>query len=196
MSNQNPLKDVQESTPVTVEVQESTPVKVEKKEAVITQSDKNNIIIKAKDEAITNLLSELGIESTGKLKDKLSAFKAWEDSQKTELERAQAEAERIAADLEAERKSKKALDNKVIALSKNIPNEKVDKYLKLAEAYPDVELSQALDMAIEEFPFEQSKNNTVARFGTQTVNQGGGENEIESQMSKFFNRGTRRKYLK
>lgn len=170
MEGQNPVMDMQESTPVKVELQESTPVKVEKKEAVISQSDKNNIIIKAKDEAITNLLNELGIESEGKLKDKISAFKAWEDSQKSEIEKAKEEAERIANELEAERKSKEALNKKVTALSKNIPSDKVDKYLKLAEAYPDVELSQALDMAIEEFPFEQSKNN-VARFGAQTVNQ-------------------------
>lgn len=168
MSENNHENGEQFTEPVKSE-KDTTPNKVEKKENTFTQSDLNAIVTKERREAVEAFLRESGIDENANYKERFNALKAWEDSQKTEIEKAQEQANTLAEEVERQRKNNEMLNRKLSALSKNIPSDKVDKYLKLAEAYPDVELSVALDMAIEEFPIE--KPNSTVNFSAKTENQ-------------------------
>ena len=124
-------------------------------EKTFTQQDVNNLVARESKAAVEKLLKDAGLSSEGDdYKASLKAFKEWQDSQKTEIERtteALTTAEK--AKQEAEAKAQQ-LERQISALSKGIPADKADKYLKLAEAYVDdaTDFDKAIELALKDFP--------------------------------------------
>lgn len=119
-----------------------------------TQEDVNAIVSRESKAAVEKLLKEVGIAPEGDYKSVLKAFREWQDSQKTELEKttgALTAAEKAKAEAEAKAN---ALEKQLTALSKGIPQDKVEKYAKLAEAYMNekTDFATALDLALKDFP--------------------------------------------
>ncbi len=123
-----------------------------------TQADVNNIVSRESKSAVEKLLKEAGIAPEGDYKASLKAFKDWQDSQKTELEKATGSLATLAAEKEAAETKAKALENKVAALAKGIPADKLEQYTKLAEAYrgDKTDFSAALDKALKDFPVAEA----------------------------------------
>lgn len=119
-----------------------------------TQEDVNAIAARESKSAVEKLLKEAGIASEGDYKAALTAFKTWQDSQKTELEKA-AGALSVTEKAKQEAEAKAALlERKFEAVAKGIPADKTDKYIKLAEAYTDdkTDFAKALELALKDFP--------------------------------------------
>ena len=119
-----------------------------------TQEDVNNLVARESKAAVEKLLKEAGIAPEGDHKAAMKAFKEWQDSQKTELEKATGaktalEQEKAAAIAEAT-----SLKQQLLAVGKGIPADKAAKYIKLAEAYvtDKVDFAAALDLALKDFP--------------------------------------------
>lgn len=119
-----------------------------------TQEDVNALVARESKSAVEKLLKDAGISADGNHSEKLKAFKDWQDSQKSELEKATGSlsaAEQAKIDAEAKAT---LLERKFTAVSKGIPADKSEKYIKLAEAYTDdkTDFEKALDLALKDFP--------------------------------------------
>lgn len=103
---------------------------------------------------LESLFKEAGITAEGDFKSSLKAFKEWQDSQKTELQKATdglTTEQRLRT--EAESKALR-LERELLLRDKNVPADKTDAYIKLAEAYmgDDADFTAALELAIQSFP--------------------------------------------
>ena len=127
----------------------------ETEEKTFTQQDVNNLVARESKAAVEKLLKDAGLSSEGDdYKTSLKAFNEWQDSQKTEIERAtEALTTAEKAKQEAEAKAQQ-LERQISAISKGIPADKADKYLKLAEAYVDdaTDFDKAIELALKDFP--------------------------------------------
>ncbi len=122
-----------------------------------TQEDVNAIVARESKAAVEKLLKEAGIAPEGDYKAALKAFREWQDSQKTELEKvtgALSASEKAKAEAEAKAN---ALERQITAMSKGIPADKAEKYIKLAEAYINdkTDFAAALDLALKDFPIAE-----------------------------------------
>lgn len=119
-----------------------------------TQEDVNAIVSRESKSAVEKLLKEAGIAPEGDHKASLKAFKEWQDSQKSELDKASGAlttAQKEKADAETKALQ---LERQLSAVKKGIPADKADKYIKLAEAYTDdkTDFDKALEKALKDFP--------------------------------------------
>lgn len=123
-------------------------------EKSFTQTDVNNLVARESKSAIEKLLKEAGISADGNHSEKLKAFKEWQDSQKSELERATGTLTTLETEKQQAVEKATLLERKFTAVSKGIPADKADKYIKLAEAYTDEnsDFDKALDLALKDFP--------------------------------------------
>ncbi|MFT3951185.1 MAG: hypothetical protein QM689_04425 [Oscillospiraceae bacterium] len=119
-----------------------------------TQEDVNALVSKGSKSAVEKLLKDAGIAPEGDYKTAMKAFREWQDSQKTELEKATGSlsaAEKAKQDAETKAAQ---LERQLAAVKKGVPADKTDKYIKLAEAYTDdkTDFDAALDAALKDFP--------------------------------------------
>jgi len=122
-----------------------------------SQEDVNAIVARESKAAVEKLLKEVGIAPEGDYKAAMKAFKQWQDSQKSELEKATGALSAVEkAKAEAEAKVS-ALERQIAAISKGIPADKADKYIKLAEAYVNekTDFAAALELALKDFPIPE-----------------------------------------
>lgn len=119
-----------------------------------TQEDLNGIVARESKSAVEKLLKEAGIASEGDYKASMAAFKAWQDSQKTAIEKHESTIKTLQTDKEAAEAKAAELERKYAALSKGIPADKSQAYVKLAESYVSdkTDFGAALDMALKDFP--------------------------------------------
>lgn len=109
---------------------------------------------------IAAAMKEAGFEpdKSDDFKAQMAAFRKWQDSQKTDAEKAADELRKAKEDVDAERAKTTALEQQIAALGKGIPADKAAKYIKLAEAYMDdaTDFDAALDAALKDFPVAPS----------------------------------------
>lgn len=119
-----------------------------------TQEDVNNLIARESKSAVEKLLKDAGIAAEGDYKASLAAFKGWQDSQKSELEKATGAQATLAKEKADAVARADALERQLTAVGKGIPADKSAKYIKLAEAYmtDKVDFAAALDLAVKDFP--------------------------------------------
>ena len=179
----NPVQGEQVSTPENMEATETQQTE-QKTEQTFTQAQVSGIAAKESKAAIEKLLSDLGFEGEGSAKERVAAFKQWQDSQKTEVQRAAEALEAAQKDLQQERETNANLQAQILALGKQIPADKVPHYINLAKGYmgEDNDLSTALDAAIADFPFK-----TNAPTFTAPANGGGAlsEDEFAQRINKY-----------
>lgn len=85
-------------------------------------------------------------------KEELEQFKAWKTSQAT----AEENLKTVTAEKESALAEVEMYQRKFAALEKNVPADKADRYVKLAESYlgADGDFEKALDAALKDFPVE------------------------------------------
>lgn len=98
-----------------------------------TDDDVNNIVAKGKADAVSDVLKELGIPTVADAKKNLAALKAWQDSQKTDAQKALDDAKAATeAKTAAERRAEIA-EMKAEALRVGVDPEKLEDAIALAE---------------------------------------------------------------
>ncbi|MPW25954.1 hypothetical protein GC105_09140 [Alkalibaculum sp. M08DMB] len=150
-----------------------------------TQDDVNNVVARESKAAVEKLLKEAGIAPEGDYKASMQAFKEWQDSQKTELEKVTGNLTTLEqAKAEAEAKAT-LLEQKFKAVSKGIPADKAHKYIKLAEAYMDdkTDFEKALGLALKDFPVVE--NGTPGTGGNPPPTPGTEKTPLPSGMVIF-----------
>lgn len=122
-----------------------------------TQDQVTAIVAKESKQAVEALLKDAGVAPGEDYKASLQAFRDWQDSQKTDLQKAmdkqnELEKERVAAEQKVQ-----ALEQRLMAVSMGIPADRADKYVKLAAAYMDekTDFAKALQAAVKDFPVAQ-----------------------------------------
>lgn len=143
-----PLQYFAEETPAT------EPIEAKQEEKTFTQADVNNLVARESKSAVEKLLKDAGIDHNGDYKSALKAFTDWQDGQKTELQKAQGSVGALQTERDEALSKVALLERKFEAVSKGIPTEKTDKYIKLAEAYMDdnTDFGKALELALKDFP--------------------------------------------
>jgi hypothetical protein len=146
MAEEKPVIEPPPAAPVVV-----PPVVDETKK--YTDKDVNDIVAKGKAEAVSAALKELGIASTEDAKKNLAALKAWQDSQKTETQKA-ADLAKEAVDgrTAAERRADIA-EMKVEALAAGVGKDMLDDLITLAEKEEGKTIAEKVKAAIDKRPW-------------------------------------------
>lgn len=117
-----------------------------------TDAELSGIIARKQSEQVDKLLKDLGIESQGSLKDRISALKKYEDAHKSEMDKAvegKTAAERAAQ--EAIARAEKA-EAKAEALIAGVDPGKMDRFMRLALTYDGETVQDKVAAAIKENP--------------------------------------------
>lgn len=130
----------------------------EQQERTFTQAEVNRLVTKESRSAVEKLLKGAGIALEGDGKAQLTAFKKWQENQKTDLEKATDGMQTLQAKNEELAQSNVTLTEQLDALKAGIPADKVERYTKLARAYQteDTTFINALKLAVKDFPVAEN----------------------------------------
>jgi DNA-binding transcriptional regulator YdaS (Cro superfamily) len=149
---------------------EAPPAKAAEAARKYTDDDMNNLIAKGKADAVEGVLKELGIPTVADAKKNLAALKAWQDSQKTDaqkaLDDAKASTERATA---AETRATKA-EMMAEALRAGVDPEKLDDAIALAEKAEGATAAEKVKATIEKRAWLLGKE-VPAAFGAKVKGQ-------------------------
>jgi uncharacterized small protein (DUF1192 family) len=140
-------------TPAPAPAPAPSPAPAEPAEKKYSDKELNDIIKGKQTEQVDKLLKDLGIESTGSLKDRIAALKKYEDEHKTELDKekeGRTAAEKARA--EAEARANKA-EAKAEALALGVPKDKVDDFITLAMGEEGATMAAKVAAALEKRPY-------------------------------------------
>jgi len=101
------------------------------------------------------VMKELGFtpEQGKDMATQTAAFKQWQESQKTEAEKAQGEVQRLVGENKDLLLKVTAFEKKMAAITAGVPTDKLDWYIRLADARDGEDtFDDKLSKAIEEFP--------------------------------------------
>lgn len=101
-------------------------------------------------------------------KAQMAAFRAWQDSQKTEAQKAAEALEAANGNLKAKDDEIANLNFKVAALGKGIPADKLDDYIRLASGYAGEDYGEKLDAVLQKFPIAKPDAPAPYAAGTGT----------------------------
>jgi hypothetical protein len=108
---------------------------------------------------IKSVLKEAGFDANkdDDFKKQLKAFKAWQDTQKSEAEKAAEHASQLESQLAEATKARDLLDKRLSAIAKGVPATLADKYVKytLAGMSEGDDFDKALDAALQDLPLPQ-----------------------------------------
>lgn len=138
-----------------------------------TADEVNGLVTRSKAEATASLLKELGVESTGKLKDDLKLLKDMQDKGKSDAEKKAEEAvnEKKRADT-AEARALTA-ETRASALELGIDPKKVDRAVKLIPAYDGQTPAEKVAAFLLENPeFKAQDTPGLPNIGGKSKNQG------------------------
>lgn len=150
----------------------SDPPPTDQKHAKYTDDDLNNIVIKTKAEQTAALLKELGVESTGKLKEDLKTLKEIQDKGKTEAERLAASAKEATDKLTTAEAEALAAKTENAALRAGVHPDKVERFVKLAAGYEGTPAERVAAM-LKDFPEFKGSITGGQDFGSKSKDQGG-----------------------
>lgn len=129
------------------EEQEAAQGQQEQRERTFTQAEVNGLVAKESKSAVEKLLKSAGIAPEGDYKASLEAFRQWQESKNTDIQKATTQMQNL-------QRQNVALSEQLEALKAGIPVEKLDRYTKLAKAYQaeDTSFINALKLALKDFP--------------------------------------------
>ena len=87
-------------------------------------------------------------------KEELDAYRAWQETQKSEAERQQEATKALASERDAATAERDRLQLQVAALGKGVPADRLTQYVQLALTYvdDDTDFTAGLDKALQAFP--------------------------------------------
>ena len=146
--------DQKEAEPVKQAAQPDVPAQQATGAQPIRPEDVQGLVTRESRKALEKLLKDAGIQPAGNPEMQLKDYKKWLDSQKTELERAQGDAQAATTERDEARAELAMMKNTIAAVQKGIPADRASRYLKLAETYMEDgrDLLSALDAALADFP--------------------------------------------
>lgn len=153
------------------------PPPVEPKPAKYTDDDMNALVTKGKAEAVAALLRSVGLESTDSLKDNMKAWKEYQDKNKTEAEKAIAQAKEAGDKLTAAETRALNAELKAEALAAGIDPKKLDRALKLAASSEGETPADKIAGLLKDFPEFKGGGTGGQNFGGQSRDQGGDKSE-------------------
>lgn len=129
------------------EKQEAAHEQQEQRERTFTQTEVNGLVARESKSAVEKLLKSAGIAPEGDYKASLEAFRQWQESKNTDIQKATTQMKNL-------QEQNRALSEQLDALKAGIPVEKLDRYTKLAKAYQtdDTTFINALKLALKDFP--------------------------------------------
>jgi hypothetical protein len=174
MEEENKVEEVE-----TTETTETTESKT------FTQDDLNAKIGKAKKDAKTSLLKQLGVDDFDSVKDGLAKLKELEEANKTELEKALEKAGQV-DELSGKLSDK---DLRIEALKKGVDPEKLEKFVKLAKIDDGETLEEKIQNTLNDFngfSKKEEKKEVVSFGGESESSTLSPEDKIKAEMSAIF----------
>lgn len=153
----------------------------------LTNKEVNDLIQANKQEAVVNLLKEIGVESTGKLKEDLKTLKAWQDSQKTE-------GQKLTDDLKAEKAGRETAEQRaniaeaiVDAIDAGVDPKKAKKAIKVISEYEGETTAAKTEAFLKEFPeFKASTAPVIPNSGRVKGGQDPTLDALKANVGKAF----------
>lgn len=102
------------------------------------------------DEIKASILKELGVDSVDAAKQSLTAFKQYQDSQKTETQKLQDQLAESQKQLDAAKSAQTISDAKIAALGKGVRADAVDDVIKMVNGAEDI--GKAIDEVLKKYP--------------------------------------------
>jgi uncharacterized small protein (DUF1192 family) len=141
-----------------------------------TEEEVNGLLARKQSEQVDRMLKDLGIESSGTLKERIAALKKYEDEHKTEIQK-EKEA-RTAAETrlqEAQTRADKA-EAKAEALAVGVPAAKAERFVKIAMTYEGETVAEKVAAAIKDNPeFRGETAPEIPNANTKVKSQGSPE---------------------
>lgn len=151
------------ASPVPAATQTPTPPTDQAAAQPKTQEDEiNGRITRESRKQVEALLKEAGIMPDDDPKMQLKAYKEWQDAQKSDLEKAQGDAKNFAGERDAALAELQSMKRCMMAISKGVPADKAERYVKFAETYvgEDGDYGKALEAVLKDFPIATEKQVT------------------------------------
>ena len=129
----------------------------EKKENLFTQDDVSRVVAKNVKEERAKILKELGIEETEDAKKALKAYKEWQDTQKSELDKIKEERDALANETATYKNQLKAIETEKtvtkVLTDMSIESQYHKTIMKLIPEVPETEkeLKELITSTIKEF---------------------------------------------
>jgi len=138
----------------TATTQQQSAQEVNTQDAAPAKEDIAALVTKESRKNVEKLLKDAGITPSDNPEMQLKEYKKWLDGQKSDLERAQSERDALTSERDTAIAEKNALERRFDIVSKGVPADRADKYIKLAEAYESdsVDFASAVDLALKDFP--------------------------------------------
>jgi len=135
-----------------------------------TEAEIGAIVARKEGAAVEKVLKELGLPSVDDAKKNLAALKAWQDSQKTEAEKAAAAAKEATDKLSAAEARALAAELKADSLAAGIDPKKIDRSVKIIATYDGKTSADKVAAFLAENP-EFKANGKPEEFGGPVKNQ-------------------------
>ena len=151
-------------TPAPVTPAPSAPVAPAEPPKTYTEAELGAIISRKEGAAIEKVLKDLGLPSVDDAKKNLAALKTWQDSQKTEAEKAAATAKEATDKLTAAESRAFAAEMKADAMAAGIDPKKLDRAVKIIATYDGKTSADKVAAFLAENP-EFKAGTTPPEFG-------------------------------
>lgn len=125
------------------------------KTKTFTQDEVSGFVAKESKKAQENLLKELGLGADFEsVKDGLGKFKEWQQTQLSDLEKAQRETKKAAEELTKQQSANEILNNELKALKKGIKPESIGDFITLTKSLinDDTDVDAAMDAVLKKYP--------------------------------------------
>jgi predicted nucleic acid-binding Zn-ribbon protein len=121
-------------------------------EPKFTQKQLNDLIAKNKSDTQAKLLKQMGVESFDDVKEGLKQLKEMQLQGKSKAEQLEIQNKEMAQKLEELSNGKNSAESKLAAIMKGVDPKKLDRALKLANAYEGETAEEKIEAMLEEFP--------------------------------------------
>ena len=158
----------------------------ETKPSGLTNKEVNDLIKAKEVAAVGKLLKELGVESTGKLKDDLKLLKDVQDKDKTEAEKLAGQNKEFGEKLTAAEARAIAAETKAEAMIQGVDPAKVDRAAKLIPAYDGETAADKVKAFLAENPEFLSAKGPVMPTTGKVKSEVGGNTALKTQIANAF----------
>ncbi|MDD9147832.1 hypothetical protein OYT88_04615 [Sporolactobacillus sp. CQH2019] len=142
------------------------------------------------DDIKASILKELGVDNLDAAKQSLTAFKEYQESQKTESQKLQDQAAELQKQLDAANAAKTLADAKIAALAKGVRPDAVDDVIKMVSGAKDI--GKAVDEVLKKYPVFGSEGQQTPpaspghpQWGQQNYNQKTQQTEVNKFIDAF-----------
>ena len=139
-----------------------------------TQDEVNNIASKEAKKAQEKFLKQLGFDDFNNVKEGITKYKEWQDSQKTEAEKQNEQLQKLQSDYTTTSDENATLKAQITAMQSGVNSDYVSDVVTLAKTLvnDEVDINQAIEKVVEKYPhFKQQQEVTEEKKPTFTTGQ-------------------------